>query len=295
MRKNIRLIILIVAVLFVLNGIYLVLNTKKPSDEPKAFDPTNASYIIDKQAVQFIDGQSSSENNINGFTAMIFGKVIYGDLNNNQVDDAAVLIQMQGGGSGIFYYVAAAINSNSQAQGSEAILLGDRIDPQNIAIQDQYIVANYMIRKPGDSMAISPSLGVSSYFIIDDSGLHLTGSPLQMISYFASIADKNIYCNGVNMESLAYQKTIVESRSASSDLIKPSTAEFIKNVILAATNDNCHETLANTDISFNNGVVNISPIEGWAGASIAMCICKPEVEVNLLSLPGVNQIVWSSN
>lgn len=296
MKKFTRLIMLIVVILFVFAGIYLILNKNKTNDgqgnSVKSFDPINTSYVIDKQAVEFIDGQSSSKSNVNGFTALIFGQAVYGDLNDDQVEDAAVLIQVQGGGSGTFYYVAAAINSNSQAQGGEAVLLGDRISPQNIVIQDQYIVVNYAIRKPGDSMAVPTSLGISSYFIFDDLGLHLTSSPEQMISYFSSNADRKIYCDGVNMESLAYQKTITEIMSTSTVLVKPSALEFIKDIILASTDGVCHEALSDTNISFNDGVVSISPIEGWAGVSIAMCTCKPEVEVNVLALPGVNQIMW---
>jgi len=34
------------------------------------------------------------------------------------------------------------------------------------------------------------------------------------------------------------------------------------------------------------------PIPGWAGICIAMCTCKPEVEVNLLRLPGISKVVW---
>lgn len=294
MKKIINLIILIIAVLFILNGVYIILNDKQ-DDSVNIFDPINTSYIVDGQTIQFIDGKSLSENNIDGFSAVIFGQVAYGDLNNDAVDDAAVLIQVGGGGSGTFYYIAAAINNNSQAQGSKAILLGDRIAPQNILIQEQYIVANYAIRKPGDSMAVSASLGVSSYFIIDNTGLHLTNSPAKTISYFTSKLDKNIYCDGVNMESLAYQKTIVESMSTSTNLVKASTSEFIKDIILASTSGMCNEALSSVDISFNDGVVSISPIEAWAGVSIAMCTCKPEVEVNVLSLPGVNQVVWLSN
>jgi len=292
MKKIIRLIILIVVVFFLLSGLYLILQKKENVNKDKIFNPINASYIIDGQTVPFVNGQSSKEYNKNGFIAVIFGQVVYGDLNNDQVDDAALLIQVQGSGSGTFYYIAAAINNDGQAEGSEAILLGDRISPQNINIKDQYLVANYAIRKPGEPMSTPASIAVSAYFVFDNTGLHLTSSPTQMISYFSSNADKNKYCNGVEMESVAYQNTITELKTVSSTLIKPTEIEFIKSIILAATSGNCRDALAKTDISFKNGVVSIAPIDAWAGVSIAMCSCKPEVEVNLLSLPGVNQIIW---
>jgi len=294
MRKTIQLIIFIVVLLFVLSGLYL-LSTKKPvtdnnntNQETSAFDPENTSYIIENQEINFSDGKA------NGGTAVIFGSVAQGDLNNDGIADAAVLIQEQPGGSGTFYYLAAALNSQGKTEGTNAILLGDRIAPQNIEIKDARIIANYAIRQPGEAMAVQASLGVSSYFLVNDVRLELTSSPDQRISYFASSEDANTYCNGVEMNSAAYRASITELKSASTPFINPSETELVKSVMLAATSGTCQEALAASDISVSNGTVFIPPIDAWAGVSIAMCACKPEVEVNLLQLPGINKVVWSS-
>jgi hypothetical protein len=45
-----------------------------------------------------------------------------------------LLITHDPGGSGTFYYVAAAINVNKRYQGTNAVLLGDRIAPMDIGI-----------------------------------------------------------------------------------------------------------------------------------------------------------------
>jgi len=92
--------------------------------------------------------------------------------------DAAVVLTQDSGGSGTFYYVAAAINTGSGTVGTNAILLGDRIAPQNILIQNGEIIANYADRNPGEPMTTSPSVGVSKYFVVNGSTLQATSSPL---------------------------------------------------------------------------------------------------------------------
>ena len=59
-----------------------------------------------------------------------FGNEAAGDLNGDGVSDVALLITYDGGGSGTFYYAVAALKTDTGYQGTNAILLGDRIAPQ---------------------------------------------------------------------------------------------------------------------------------------------------------------------
>lgn len=113
------------------------------------------------------------------------------------------------------------------------------------------------------------------------------------ISYFISPEETTKYCNGDDMDSAGYEKTITIEKSTSTAEINPTKTQIIKTVIDAATTGMCHTVLSQLDITENNGVVSIPPIEGWAGVSITMCSCKPQVEVNLLKLPGITQVIWS--
>ena len=126
------------------------------------FDPARASYIIDGAAVAI----GSAEG-----TTTIFGEPALGDLNGDGKPDAAVMIVQDPGGSGTFYYIAAAIDTPGGAVGTNAILLGDRIAPQTIAIQNGRIIVNYADRGPDQPMATPPSLGVTKYFIYQSSTL----------------------------------------------------------------------------------------------------------------------------
>lgn len=81
------------------------------------------------------------------------------------------------GGSGTFYYVVALLDTTSGPIGSDGVLLGDRISPQTITIDEgkttngtnrqNVIVVNYTDRKPGESFDISPSVEKSIWLKLD--------------------------------------------------------------------------------------------------------------------------------
>ncbi len=102
------------------------------------------------------------------------------------------------------------------------------------------------------------------------------------------------YCNGADMDSAGYRKTITVEKTI--DLPANQTqSEHAKSIIIAATTGMCQEVLRQLDITETSGTVHIPMIEGWAGVSIAMCSCTPQVEVNALRIPGVQNIVWDTN
>lgn len=115
------------------------------------------------------------------------------------------------------------------------------------------------------------------------------------ITYLISKENKTKFCNGAVMDSEGYRKTITTEVVSDVSLAGLSQAELAKQVAVLATDGMCQDVLKKTDFTVTNGTVEISPIAGWAGISIAMCACKPQVEVNLLRIPGITQVVWLSN
>jgi hypothetical protein len=108
-------------------------------------------------------GSSSAQDYADaGYT--YFGNEARGDLDGDGVDDAAFIITRDGGGSGTFYYVGVAFATPQGYQGTNAVLLGDRIAPQTTEIRDKKLIVNYADRKPGEPMTTRPSVGVSKYF-----------------------------------------------------------------------------------------------------------------------------------
>jgi hypothetical protein len=105
------------------------------------------------------------------------------------------------------------------------------------------------------------------------------------------------YCSGdVTDNSDAYRKTItteVASNILSANVTSGaiSSTDLVKQILALAAN--CGQAnLSSLDIKIKNGVVEIPGIDGWAGISIAMCSCIPQVEVNLLRLPGITKVAW---
>jgi spore germination protein GerM len=177
--------LIIIAVLVVLIALYFILrstpagkilrnNTNNKLTEQKLFfDPLNATYTIEGQ--QFVFKNGKAEKEIPGSSAKIeirnFDTPFYGDLNGDGIDDAAFTLFYTAGGSGIFYYVVAAMNIDDKAIGTNAILLGDRIAPQNTLIENQIILANYADRKPGEPMTEDPSVGTTKRIFWDGNKL----------------------------------------------------------------------------------------------------------------------------
>ena len=294
-------IILTLVILVVLSfSAYLVLNFlgKTPSKNPPistiTFDPQNATYVIENVAVTLINGKAESNNQNTKTTTKIFGDPTIGDLNGDAKNDAAIMITQDMGGSGTFYYVAAAINTNSGARGTNAVFLGDRIAPQNIEIKNSQIIANYADRNPGQAMSTEPSLAVSTYLSLDGLVLKKSVASTQLVTYLISKEATTKYCNGADMNSAGYQKTITEEKSTSTSEINPTKVRIIKTVLNAATTGMCKSVMNQLDITENNGTVTIPPIDAWAGVSIVMCSCKPQVETNLLQIPGITKVIWSS-
>jgi hypothetical protein len=143
--------------------------TSKISPTPLniAKDPQNATYTIEGQKVTLIDGSSQD-----GSTT-IFDTPAVGDLNGDGANDAGVILVVTGNGSGTFYYAAAALNNTTDFiyEGTNAIILGDRIAPQTKSIQDEIYTVNYADRAEGDPMTTQPSIGVSKYFEVNNSTL----------------------------------------------------------------------------------------------------------------------------
>jgi len=145
--------------------------TPAVNDTPdaKVMAPVRAEdsvYVIDGEPVTFREGKFFTDTPGTGAQPDIhfFGPLATGDLNGDGTPDAAVIIVKDAGGSGTFYYVAAALNYGGEYRGTSAIKIGDRIAPQNIAITDGMITANYADRKPGQPMTAKPSVGVSKNF-----------------------------------------------------------------------------------------------------------------------------------
>lgn len=133
-------------------------------------DVKNSSYKIDEELFTLKNGTVSKElapGSASKQTVSIFGEPVYGDLNKDGVKDAAVMLASNSGGSGTFYYAVLAIATGSSYTTTNSLLLGDRIAPQTVEIQDGRAIYNYAERRATDPMTTQPSMGKSLYIHYD--------------------------------------------------------------------------------------------------------------------------------
>ena len=139
-----------------------------------ALSPASASYLLENDWIQLENGLAewqAAPGSASKTKVALFGETIYGTLNNDGDEDAVIFLTYQGGGSGTFFYLGAALLKNGNYQGTNGIWLGDRIGPPTAKIQNGLITINYFDRPPDESMATTPSVEHTRYFILDHSTL----------------------------------------------------------------------------------------------------------------------------
>jgi len=140
----------------------------------------DGTYIINGQKITLKNGISEIEAAPGSASKIItryFGNDVVHDLNEDGRNDMVFIVTQETGGSGIFYYVVALLNTTNGPVGSAGLLLGDRIAPQNIEIDEgkttngsnrkNVIIVNYADRKPGESFSVQPSVGKSIWIKLD--------------------------------------------------------------------------------------------------------------------------------
>lgn len=183
MKPNKFIVIAILTVL-IAAGIFFFTgrNAKAPvapgvSQNTAVFDPKNAAYEIEGQAVTLVNGVSETEaapDSASKVTTRYFGNDALGDLNGDGLADTAFLITQDTGGSGLFYYAVVALKTATGYKTTNAVFIGDRIAPQANDILSGVLQVNYAERKPGEPMTAQPSVGVTKFLKITPDG-KLTG------------------------------------------------------------------------------------------------------------------------
>jgi hypothetical protein len=129
-------------------------------------DYKNISYTVEGKTITLVNGQAETQmqaGSASKVTTKIFEANTQGDLNGDGLPDIAVTLTQDSGGSGIFYYIAAAIKTAEGYTGTNAVLLGDRVAPQDNRIQNNLLTVNYADRKLHEDFSVQPSVGKSLY------------------------------------------------------------------------------------------------------------------------------------
>lgn len=165
--------IISIAILLILLGAisWFYYSQQRPTiTENFILDAKNCVYDIDGDIITLENGYSEREVAPGSASKKItryFGNEAVGDFNNDGIGDTAFILTQNSGGSGTFYYLVAAVSGNNTCNGTNAILLGDRIAPQTTESDGNMIIVNYAGRKPGEPMSTSPSVGVTKRFSVE--------------------------------------------------------------------------------------------------------------------------------
>jgi len=170
---NMSKIFLIIIILVLIGAAgFLIYKSESPSQTGGGFDPLNASYNIEGTSFSLINGKAEKEiapGSASKIEVMVFGQPAENSITGGEKKDAALILTYSAGGSGTFYYIAADLQDSKV--GTNAILLGDRIAPQNISISNGVITVNYADRKTGEPMTVQPSVGITRNFSVHENVL----------------------------------------------------------------------------------------------------------------------------
>jgi len=139
-------------------------------NEATGANPLQAKYSLDGLEVTLRDGRidmPAAPGSASKITVAALGPPVYGDLDGDQDMDAGLILVYQGGGSGTFYYLAAALAYDGAYRGTNAVLLGDRIIPGLVRIQNRTIVTDFLDREASQSFSATPTVSVSRYAFLD--------------------------------------------------------------------------------------------------------------------------------
>jgi hypothetical protein len=129
----------------------------------------NATYQgVYEQPVTLVDGSYEGEPFVEGGASrptltLLPEPIGSGDLNGDDLADAAVLLAENSGGSGTFIYLAAMLNTDSGTENVATTLLGDRIQVQGLSIESGRITVDAMTFADSDPQCC-PSQPVTRTF-----------------------------------------------------------------------------------------------------------------------------------
>ena len=182
-----KLLLGIVSIIALGVGIWFLVGPDQTA-APQTADYKSVTYSIEGQPVTLVDGYAetaTAPGSASKTVTRYFGNEATGDLNGDGVSDVAFVLTQDAGGSGTFYYAVAALKTSDGYQGTDAVLLGDRIAPQTTEIRNGQLIVNYADRRSGEPMTAQPSFGVSKYLkvegallVADKSGFIRLTSPL---------------------------------------------------------------------------------------------------------------------
>jgi hypothetical protein len=133
----------------------------------EAEEMLNATYTIEGEEVTLVNGRAEVEAAPGSASKNVYmmqaGETEDGDLNGDgKEDDGAGVVVMSGAGSGTFYYAVAYVDG----KGTNGVLIGDRINVDDVSIENGVIEIEYLDRAETAAMADAPTVEKKMMFIV---------------------------------------------------------------------------------------------------------------------------------
>lgn len=101
-------------------------------------------------------------------TTWLLGESTFGDLDGDEIEDAAAILIQNTGGSGTFHYLYAIRNNEGEPEYMADLFLGDRIQLNSIQVIDNAIVVDYVKVGPNDSLCCPTLQVLETYQVLNN-------------------------------------------------------------------------------------------------------------------------------
>lgn len=127
----------------------------------------NATYKIPDQGSYPLSNGRYQQGSV---TLTLIQPTAIGDVNQDGVDDAAVILALETGGSGTFEYLAIVSNQNGRLVNLDTYPLGDRVRVQTLRIKDGQVRLKMLKHKDTDPRCCPTDLIIEAYQINNTDG-----------------------------------------------------------------------------------------------------------------------------
>ncbi len=101
--------------------------------------------------------------------------VAFGDLNNDSIDDAAVILGTEGGGSGYFMDLVVVYNVSGKPKCIASTPLGDRIEVKSVSIKNNTIEMKMLTHVEQDGQCCPSKKTVAKFRVQGNKLIEITG------------------------------------------------------------------------------------------------------------------------
>lgn len=167
-----------------------------PTPTPTVFVfPTETAVVVPPLTSEMIENMEYTLQDLNGnnrayrltdgafhsgadpaspdFVSVRLGEqIVFGDLNDDGAEDAAVTIAVNYGGTGVFVSVAAVLNENGRPRHAASWMIDDRPQVNDLKIQNGTVFVDAVIHGPNDP-GCCPAQPVTQTYRLTASGLTL--------------------------------------------------------------------------------------------------------------------------